>query len=61
MEFFKVLILAVIILFAKVSVYLFEQAEQTFPLSRHRCICDVISTVERDLVITKFIMQYQNL
>lgn len=61
MELFKVLILAAITLFAKVSVYLFEQAEKTFPLSRHRCICDVISTLERDLVIPKFIMQYQHL
>lgn len=60
MELFKVLILAVTTPFAKVSVYLFEKAEQTFPLSRYWFICDKISTVERDLVIPKFIMQYQN-
>lgn len=60
MKLFKVLNLAAIMLFAKVSVYVFEQ-EQTFPLSRHRCLCDSISTVEVDLLIPKFIMQYLNL
>lgn len=50
MELFKALILAVIS-FAKVSVYLFEQAAQIFPSSRHRCVRDEISILQRDWIL----------
>lgn len=51
MELFKALILAVTISFFKVSVYLFEQVTQTFPASRHRCVCDEILMLQRDWVL----------
>lgn len=42
MKLFKVLILAIFLPFAKLSVYLFEEGEQTFPSYEHSCVCDEI-------------------
>lgn len=50
MELFKALVLAVMS-FAKVLVYLFEQAAQTFPSSRHRCVCDEITIFQKDWIL----------
>lgn len=51
MQLFKALILAVITSFTEASVYLFEQAAQTFPSSRHRGVCDEISILQREWIL----------